>query len=91
MASYLSSLVPVIAIIATIVGLCCALLCNASSCPLRVYWGRRLYLLIFLLLAFSCFGMALLWPRGVLPSCLSIGTLFLGMLWQPTTPVEEMD
>lgn len=88
---YLPGFLPLIAIAVTSLGLACALACNGSSCPVRVYWGRRLFILIFLLVAASCVVMPIIWPRGVLPSCLAMGTLFLGMLWHPSTPVEEND
>lgn len=91
MASYLSSLVPVIAIIVTILGLITVLATNGSRCPNKVYWGRRFYLLIFMLLAGACLVMALTWPRGILPMSLAISALFMAMLWHPLTPVEDGD
>lgn len=91
MVSYLSSLVPVIAIVVTILGLLSVLATNGSNCPNRVYWGRRLYLLIFMLVAVSCLVMAVTWPRGVLPMSLAIAALFMAMLWHPTTPIEDGD
>jgi len=82
-------LIPLLAIAVTALGLAGALACNGSSCPIRVYWGRRLFLLIFMIVAASCVAMPYIWPRGVLPSCFAMGTLFLGMLWHPSTPSEE--
>lgn len=88
---YLPDLIPIIAFVVTVLGLAGALACNSSSCPVRVCWGRRIYLLNFILVAAACFIMAIIWPRGVLPSCLAMAALFLGMLWHPSTPVEEGD
>lgn len=82
-------LMPVFAFIATTLGLMGALIANCSRCPVSICWGRRLYLLIFLLVAASCLTMAMSWPRGVLPSCLAMAALFLAMLWHPSTPMEE--
>ena len=88
---YLPNLIPVLAIVVTAMGLLCALVTNSSRCPIRVYWGRRLFLLIFLLLACACFAMALLWPRGVLPACLAMATLFVSILWTHTSEWEMIE
>ena len=90
-ASYLSSIIPVAAISVTIIGLLTVLLTNGSPCPTRVYWGRRLYLVIFTLAATGCFVMAVTWPRGVLPMSLAMAFLFMAMLWHPSTPIEDND
>ena len=82
---------PVLAFVATVLGLTCAFLANHSHCATSVCWGRRLYLLIFLLVSVGCVTMAMSWPRGVLPSCLAMGALFLAMLWHPATPMEQDD
>lgn len=88
---YLPGMIPLLAIAATALGLACALACNGSRCPVRIYWGRRLFLLIFMLVAAACVVMPVIWPRGVLPCGLAMGTLFLGMLWHPMTPAEESE
>ena len=88
---YLATLIPIAAIVLSVLGLISVLACNGSHCPIRIYWGRFLYLLIFGVVASSCFVMAMLWPRGVLPTCLAMAVLFLGMLWTSSTPIEEND
>ncbi len=87
---YLPVLIPILAIVATSLGLAGMMIANHSHCPQRCSIGRWVFLLVFCLISATCLAMALTWQRGVVPCSLAVAALFLAMLWHPANPVEEV-
>jgi hypothetical protein len=78
---FLPILIPLAALVATALGLFNVVTTNCSPSPTRVCWSRRCFVIVFLGVAFCCIGMALTWPRGVVPFGLAIAVLFLAAMW----------
>jgi hypothetical protein len=87
----LPTLIPLVALIATGLGLFNVVTTNLSHCPVRACWARRCFVVVFLTVAASCILMSMTWQRGVLPFGLAMAVLFLGVLWpQRARVVDEV-
>jgi hypothetical protein len=75
------SLVPLLALLTTGLGLWGIAGFIWSKCPVWSCRFQRVFLAMFLLAAGGCLLAAVTWERGVLPCGLAVAALFLAMLW----------
>jgi hypothetical protein len=82
-------LIPLVALVATALGLFNVVTTNWSHCPNRACWARRCFVIVFLGVAACCVAMALTWPRGVVPFGLAMAVLFVGAMWPQHVSAAE--